>query len=248
MLVVHNLNKLPLIISKYRRHRKCSVNSKEMPMMSCDWQCFIRDWFYLPHNSPWPSHICSLIRKALCLVQRKCDQVALVMGRRLTKQCTDLAFANVCYIRSSDGNTPYCSWDWITVNIFVYHFWTPTQQSIWQQNSSRNPQLLLVTPQRAAVSSVSVNKQFAMWTAEASCVNKTGFELWHAAVSMKAEEGSTWLRPRACGYEGSNGSSPALVVDGKHLLPSLSPWNIPLGKRPLMLSIQTRSFLIRLWR
>lgn len=46
---------------------------------------------------------------------------------------------------------------------------------------------------------VGFSEQFAMWTAEASCVNKTGFEVWHAAVSMKAKEGSTWLGPRACG-------------------------------------------------
>lgn len=97
---------------------------------------------------------------------------------------------------------PICSWDWRSINLFVEQSWTPTQQSTWRKTSPRNLQLLLVTPQRAAVSSVSVNKQFALWTAETSCVNKTGFELWHAAVSMKTEEGSIWLRPRACGQRG----------------------------------------------
>lgn len=54
--------------------------------------------------------------------------------------------------------------------------------------------------QSADVSTDSENKQLAFCTAEASCVNKTEFELLHAAVtSVKAEEGSTWLWPRACG-------------------------------------------------
>jgi len=54
----------------------------------------------------------------------------------------------------------------------------------------RKQQLLFDTLQSADVSTDSVNKQLPFCTAEASCVNKTEFELLHAAVTC-IEEGST---------------------------------------------------------
>lgn len=130
----------------------------------------------------------------------------------------------------------------------LWPFWSPTQRGTWRRTSSRNLQPFLITPQRAAGSSISVNKQSALWTAEASCVNTTGFELWHAAVSTKAEDSGAWLRLGARGEQGSNGSSPASAFEGKHLLPPLSPWKIPLGIRARILSPHTRSFVISLLR
>lgn len=57
---------------------------------------------------------------------------------------------------------------------------------------SRKQQLLLDSLQSADVSTDSENKQLAFCIADASCVNKTEFELLHAAVtSIEAEEGST---------------------------------------------------------
>ena len=95
----------------------------------------------------------------------------------------------------------------------------------------RKQQLLFDTLQSADVSTDSVNKQLPFCTAEASCVNKTEFELLHAAVTC-IEEGSTWLWPKVCGKGGSNSSSSAVVADGKHLLPFPSPWNRHMGNVP----------------
>lgn len=68
------------------------------------------------------------------------------------------------------------------------------------QVPSRKQQLLLDSLQSADVSTDAANKQLAIWTAEASCVNKTEFELLHGAVtSVEEEKRSTWLWPRACG-------------------------------------------------
>lgn len=60
-----------------------------------------------------------------------------------------------------------------------------------RQLPSSKQQLLLDSLQSADVSTDLVNKQLASCAAEASCVNKTEFELLHAAVtSIEAEEGS----------------------------------------------------------
>lgn len=61
-------------------------------------------------------------------------------------------------------------------------------------------QLLSDFLQGTDVSTDLVQRQLAFCTVNASSVNKTEFELLHAAVtSMEAGDGSMWLWPGACG-------------------------------------------------
>lgn len=79
----------------------------------------------------------------------------------------------------------------MAISVCCHRFPGGSDDSRQLQLPSRKQQLLLDSLQSADVSTDSANK-LAFCTAEASCVNKTEFELLHAAVtSIEAEEGST---------------------------------------------------------